>query len=176
LNTQCNQDSLQFHPLGGRKVRERFDGGGMTSDAGGLLFREANKRARILAQFAACFTCPTSAEMRPLSEVLYMAAPCGSINVRVMKSAYEYGYALIGKCNEGMYSPDSMTLPESVNRVNVRCMFLFRPFGTLSKVIPTSTCGDRSGRPYCGCPNRSSAGDSFTWEYSPGAFIGLCRP
>jgi len=56
LPTQCNQESLQFHPLGGREVRGRFDGGAITSDAGGLLLREVEKRTGIIAQFAACFT------------------------------------------------------------------------------------------------------------------------
>jgi hypothetical protein len=46
---------LQFHPLGGREVRGRFDGGAITSDAGGLLLREVEKRTGIIAQFAACF-------------------------------------------------------------------------------------------------------------------------
>jgi hypothetical protein len=36
-------------------VRGRFDGGAITSDAGGLLLREVEKRTGILAQFAACF-------------------------------------------------------------------------------------------------------------------------
>jgi len=34
----------------------RFDGGAITSDAGGLLLREVEKRTGIIAQFAACFT------------------------------------------------------------------------------------------------------------------------
>ena len=55
MRTQCNQESLQFHPLGGREVRGRFDGGAITSDAGGLLLREVEKRTGIIAQFAACF-------------------------------------------------------------------------------------------------------------------------
>jgi hypothetical protein len=49
-----------------------------------------------------------------------MAAPGGFINARVMKSAYECGYALVGTCNEWMNSPATMALPGSVNRVNVR--------------------------------------------------------
>ena len=53
--TQCNQESLQFHPLAGREVQGRFDGGAITSDAGGLLLREVEKRTGIIAQFAACF-------------------------------------------------------------------------------------------------------------------------
>ena len=55
MRTQCNQESLEFHPLGGREVRGRFDGGAITSDAGGLLLREVEKRTGIIAQFAACF-------------------------------------------------------------------------------------------------------------------------
>jgi hypothetical protein len=34
----------------------RFDGGAITSDGGGLLLREVEKRTGIIAQFAACFT------------------------------------------------------------------------------------------------------------------------
>ena len=56
MDTQCNQGSLEFHPLGGREVWGQFDGGTITSDAGGLLLREVEKRTGILAQFAACFT------------------------------------------------------------------------------------------------------------------------
>ena len=54
--TQCNQESFEFHPLGRREVRGRFDGGAITSDAGGLLLREVEKRTGIVAQFAACCT------------------------------------------------------------------------------------------------------------------------
>ena len=55
MPTQCNQESLEFHPLGKREVRGEFDGGTITSDAGGLLLREVEKRTGIIAQFAACF-------------------------------------------------------------------------------------------------------------------------
>jgi len=55
LPTQCNQRQLKFHPLGKREVRAEFDGGAITSDAGGLLLREAEKRTGIIRQFAACF-------------------------------------------------------------------------------------------------------------------------
>ena len=55
MPTQCNQEFLEFHPLGKREVRGQFDGGAITSDAGGLLLREVEKRTRIIAQFAACF-------------------------------------------------------------------------------------------------------------------------
>lgn len=55
MTTECNQESLEFHPLNQRQVVGRFDGGTITSDAGGLLLREVEKRTGILARFAACF-------------------------------------------------------------------------------------------------------------------------
>lgn len=61
-------------------------------------------------------------------EVRYMVAPRGFINPRVMKSACECGYALVGTCNEWMKSPDTMTLPSSVNRANVRRHFSIQAF------------------------------------------------
>jgi hypothetical protein len=54
--TQCNADDLTFQPLGGRDVVARFDGGHVTSDAGGLLLREVEDKFRFLEQFARCFT------------------------------------------------------------------------------------------------------------------------
>ena len=55
MPTQCNQESLEFHPLDKREVRGQFDGGAITTDGGGLLLREVEKRTGIIAQFAACF-------------------------------------------------------------------------------------------------------------------------
>jgi hypothetical protein len=55
MPTECNQESFRFHPLAQREVRGEFDGGAITSDAGGLLLREVEKRTGIVAQFAACF-------------------------------------------------------------------------------------------------------------------------
>jgi hypothetical protein len=46
---------LEFHPLDKREVRGQFDGGAITTDGGGLLLREVEKRTGIIAQFAACF-------------------------------------------------------------------------------------------------------------------------
>ena len=54
--TECNQTTFAFHPLGSRAVVARFDGGTITSDAGGLLLREVERRTGILRQFAGCFT------------------------------------------------------------------------------------------------------------------------
>jgi hypothetical protein len=56
MPTQCNQQSFPFHPLGRRDVVARFDGGQISSDAGGLLLREAERVTGIIRQFAACFT------------------------------------------------------------------------------------------------------------------------
>ena len=56
LLTECKQESWKFHPLGKRGVRGGFEGGVITSDAGGLLLREVEKRTGVIAQFAACFT------------------------------------------------------------------------------------------------------------------------
>ncbi len=53
---QCNQESFGFHPLGRRDVVARFDGGRISSDAGGLLLREVERITGIIRQFAACFT------------------------------------------------------------------------------------------------------------------------
>jgi len=56
MTTECNQESFAFHPLNSREVVARFDGGRITSDAGALLLREAERATGIIRQFAACFT------------------------------------------------------------------------------------------------------------------------
>jgi Transposase DDE domain group 1 len=54
--TQCNTSDLLFQDLGPREVVARFDGGQVSSDAGGLLLREVEYRFHFLEQFARCFT------------------------------------------------------------------------------------------------------------------------
>ncbi len=56
MTTECTQLAFDFHPLGRREVVARFDGGRITSDAGGLLLREAERATGIIQRFAACFT------------------------------------------------------------------------------------------------------------------------
>jgi len=56
MTTECNGKLLEFHPLGHREVRAGFEGGAITSDGGGLLLREVEKRTGIVERFAACFT------------------------------------------------------------------------------------------------------------------------
>ena len=55
MSTECNQESFEFHPLNQRQVVGRFDGGAITTDAGGLLLREVEKRTGIIERFAGCF-------------------------------------------------------------------------------------------------------------------------
>jgi hypothetical protein len=55
MQTECNRKSLEFHPLGRRRIVGRFDGGTISSDAGGLLLRECERATRIVRQFARCF-------------------------------------------------------------------------------------------------------------------------
>jgi hypothetical protein len=55
MTTECTQIHFEFHGVNGRQVRAQFDGGAISSDGGGLLLREVEKRVGILHQFAACF-------------------------------------------------------------------------------------------------------------------------
>lgn len=54
--TQCTQGSFDFQPLDGRQVVASFNGGKVTSDAGGLLLREVEAKFGFITQFARCFT------------------------------------------------------------------------------------------------------------------------
>ena len=56
MTTECTQVGFEFQPLKQREIRAQFDGGAMTSDGGGLLLREVDKRVGLLGQFANCFT------------------------------------------------------------------------------------------------------------------------
>src|SRR5215468_7601652 len=54
--TECKTKRFDFHALSNREVIGHFDGGDISSDAGGLLLREVEQRTGILKQFAECFT------------------------------------------------------------------------------------------------------------------------
>jgi len=56
LMTECKSKPIEFHALDNREVVAHFDGGDISSDAGGLLLREVEQRSGILKGFAACFT------------------------------------------------------------------------------------------------------------------------
>ena len=53
--TECTQSSFGFHPLFRREVVAQFDGGDITSDAGGLLLREVDQKLNLTPRLAACF-------------------------------------------------------------------------------------------------------------------------
>lgn len=55
MSTECSIPSFDFQPLGTREVTARFDGGTITSDAGGLLLREIEAKTGLLADLAQCF-------------------------------------------------------------------------------------------------------------------------
>jgi len=63
MNTECNEHQLSFQGINPRRVEAKFDGGTITSDGGGLLLREAEKRTGIIKQFAHCFTDYRSPEL-----------------------------------------------------------------------------------------------------------------
>ena len=48
--TECNQGSFQFEEHFSKQVVARFDGGRQTSDAGGLLLRETDRRLKLLSR------------------------------------------------------------------------------------------------------------------------------
>jgi hypothetical protein len=56
MRTQCISDQLEFEGFDGRRVVAGFDGGRMTSDAGALLLREADRVIALIDRVAACFT------------------------------------------------------------------------------------------------------------------------
>ena len=53
--TECTQDSFPFATEGRREVIARFDGGAITTEAGGLLLHQTEQKTGILRQFAGCF-------------------------------------------------------------------------------------------------------------------------
>ena len=56
MTTQCTSTQMEFQSFGRRSVVGRFDGGRLTSDAGGVLLREVNRQLDLLPRMAACFT------------------------------------------------------------------------------------------------------------------------
>ncbi len=54
--TECSQPVFEFPELNRREVVASFNGGAISSDAGGLLLRQVEEATGILGRFAACFT------------------------------------------------------------------------------------------------------------------------
>jgi hypothetical protein len=55
---QCNRKPLVFSRVSRKKVHADFSGGTLTSDGGGLLLREVDRRLGLIDQLASCLTDP----------------------------------------------------------------------------------------------------------------------
>jgi len=55
MQTDCIPDLFEFEPVEGRLVAAAFDGGSITSDAGGLLLGATDRSIGLIDRFAACF-------------------------------------------------------------------------------------------------------------------------
>jgi Transposase DDE domain group 1 len=53
--TECSRDLFGYEGVEGRQVVAAFDGGEVTSDAGGLLLGATDRAIGLVARFAACF-------------------------------------------------------------------------------------------------------------------------
>jgi hypothetical protein len=56
MPTECIPDLFGFAPVEGRRVEASFDGGTITSDAGGLLLGSTDRAIGLIERFAQCFT------------------------------------------------------------------------------------------------------------------------
>lgn len=54
--TECAQGSFEFQGLGSRKVTADFSGGHLSSDGGGLILREVEKKLGVIDRLAGCFS------------------------------------------------------------------------------------------------------------------------
>jgi hypothetical protein len=63
MPTECSATLFEFAPVEGRHVVAAFDGGAITSDAGGLLLGATDRALCLTARFAACFTDARAAEL-----------------------------------------------------------------------------------------------------------------
>ena len=55
MHTDCSQDSFAFGTVEGHRVVGAFDGGQITSHAGGLLLGASNKAIRLIQRLTRCF-------------------------------------------------------------------------------------------------------------------------
>jgi Transposase DDE domain group 1 len=63
MPTECNPDQFGFARVERRAVVASFDGGAITSDAGGLLLGATDRAIRLVERFAACFQDSRSAHL-----------------------------------------------------------------------------------------------------------------
>ena len=55
MPTECSVKPMGFAPVDGRAVVADFDGGAITSNAGGLLLGATDRAIGLIGRFAACF-------------------------------------------------------------------------------------------------------------------------
>src|SRR6516225_12056986 len=55
MQTECSAERSVFRRVEGRSVVAEFDGGALTSDAGGLLLGAADRRLDLVRRIARCF-------------------------------------------------------------------------------------------------------------------------
>jgi DDE family transposase len=55
MRTECSAEQFEFEGFGQRSVVAAFDGGAVTSDAGGLLLRHTDRAIGLIERVAACF-------------------------------------------------------------------------------------------------------------------------
>ena len=55
MKTECSKAQLEFHGLKRRQVIGQFNGGEISSDGGGVLLREVEKRTHLLRRLSQCF-------------------------------------------------------------------------------------------------------------------------
>ena len=60
---ECSTEFDLFGAVEGRRLAADFDGGAITSDAGGLLLGATDRAVGLIGRFAACFLGPTGAEL-----------------------------------------------------------------------------------------------------------------
>ena len=72
--TECTQTQFAFQAHGSRQVTAQFDGGTMTSDAGGLLLREVDRKMNLLPRFRQVHAVTSSPRAIALLQCRFSAA------------------------------------------------------------------------------------------------------
>lgn len=127
--TECTTDGVGFARQGRRSVRAQFDGGTITSDAGGLLLREADRRLRLTERLAAGLTDPrdparitheqvTMLRQRILGIAMGYEDVCDHDTLR-----HDPVMRLLGGVEESMASKSTLCrLENRADRVSMWCM------------------------------------------------------
>ena len=82
MRTECTTKSITLSSLRRQKLQLEFDGGKITSDAGALLLREADRRLKLVRRISACIPDPRDPDLiehqqRTLLSQRVMGIACG---------------------------------------------------------------------------------------------------